>query len=217
MTLLDCVNIRAWMGALRSRESGPATPSHDELAIPASGAEEGAVQQVVEATRSPDWRRVRAAAADLLRKYGIDEPPVPVLDMAADSNLTVQFARFPSNRSNVSGYIDTKTSKVIVNVDEAPARQIFTVAHELGHWLLHRQEVEDDRLYRVLMREPLDGPKPVIEREADAFAANLLVPEPLLERYWLRAAVRPSRQSLARLFGVSEDVIRFRLKGLYGK
>lgn len=173
------------------------------------------MDQVASTERPADWERARAEAAKVLREFGVGEPPVPVIKIAREHGLTVQFARFPAKRSKVSGFIDTAECKVFVNVAEPPQRQLFTVAHELGHWLLHREEVDDDKMYRVLMREPLSGPKPAMEKEADAFAAALLVPERLLDRYW-HAPVRPSRQSLARLFGVSEEMIGYRLREFYG-
>jgi len=166
--------------------------------------------------RPVQWNKARRAAEALLRKYDVTEPPVPVLTIAADEGLAIQYARFPERRAAVSGFIDTEQPKIVVNIAEPPQRQLFTVAHELGHWILHKEEVKDDKIYRVLKREALDKSKPAIEREADLFAASLLVPQDLLDRYWIETSVRPSRQSLARLFGVSEEMIGYRLKNYYG-
>ena len=162
-----------------------------------------------------EWLRVREAANTQLREFGVLDAPVPVTAMARREGLTLRYADFPQDE-NVSGFIDAKSNSIVVNAAEAPSRQMFTIAHELGHWLLHKQQVMDDRQYRVLTREALDAPKPLIEKEADGFAADLLVPKFLLDKYYDNAPVRPSRASLARIFGVSEEVIKYRLKNLYG-
>jgi hypothetical protein len=162
-----------------------------------------------------EWLRVRGAANTQLRDFGVLDAPVPVTAMARRQGLTLRYADFPHDE-NVSGFIDAKSKSIVVNAAEPPSRQMFTIAHELGHWLMHRQQVMDDRQYRVLTREALDAPKPLIEKEADGFAADLLVPKFLLDKYYENAPVRPSRASLARIFGVSEDVIRYRLKSIYG-
>ena len=159
--------------------------------------------------------RVREAANTQLREFGVQDTPVPVTAMARRQGLTLRYADFPQDE-NVSGFIDANSNSIVVNAAEPPSRHMFTIAHELGHWLLHRQQVMDDRRYRVLTREALDAPKPSIEREADGFAADLLVPEFLLERYYDDAPVRPSPTSLARIFGVSEELIKYRLKNLNG-
>jgi Zn-dependent peptidase ImmA (M78 family) len=62
--------------------------------------------------------------------------------------------------------------------------------------------------YKVLpRRNSYVGVKPPEEREADAFAANLLVPESMLKAYKGVASV----SELATLFAVSEQVIVNRL------
>lgn len=183
----------------------------------ARGAEHAIGFDVAE-NRKPtreDWLRVRRAANSQLREFGVLDAPVPATAMARREGLKLQYADFPEDE-NVSGFIDARTNSIYVNAAEAPSRQLFTIAHELGHWILHRQQVLDGRQYRVLTREALDAPKPTIEQEADGFAADLLVPKFLLDKYYLHAPVRPSRTSLARIFGVSEEVIRYRLRNLYG-
>jgi len=63
---------------------------------------------------------------------------------------------------------------------QSPGRRAFTIGHELGHYLLHRELIETDSRFQggitcdeesVLQR---DGQG--IEKEADSFAAALLMP-----------------------------------------
>jgi hypothetical protein len=63
---------------------------------------------------------------------------------------------------------------------QSPGRRAFTIGHELGHYLLHRELIETDSRFQggitcdeqsVLQRDGLG-----IEKEADSFAAALLMP-----------------------------------------
>lgn len=170
--------------------------------------------EVAKPTRE-DWLRVREAAAGQIKELRVRDAPVPVIAMAERAGLSILYADFP-DADQVSGFIDARTSSIYVNASDAPTRQLFTIAHELGHWLLHRPQVIEGRQYRVLTKQSLDAPKPPIEEEADGFAADLLAPKFLLDRYYRDAVVRPSRQSLARIFGVSDEMIKYRLRNLYG-
>ena len=87
-------------------------------------------------------------------------------------------------------------------------RQIFTVAHELGHLLLHRNSYSVNESY-----EPISDAKQ--EREADVFASHLLIPEDSFVKRWNeeRGLHWIDRiLSLKRYFRVSYQVILFRLK-----
>jgi hypothetical protein len=58
-------------------------------------------------------------------------------------------------------------------VEQWPNRRRFTIAHELGHFLLHRKNPE-------YLASPGASGLPLIEAEAHAFAAALLMPAALL-------------------------------------
>ena len=80
---------------------------------------------------------------------------------------------------DILGGIDFEKNKIYVNASVADhdGRYSFTVAHELGHHVLHRdhylqsQSADDEK---ILCR--MTGRKPQIEMEADRFAAALLIP-----------------------------------------
>lgn len=106
------------------------------------------------------------------------------------------------------GFYDPKARAIYVNRDDPPNRQTFTIAHELGHHYLHRDFIltHPDQ-YKVLYRKPMGRETDPIEKEANSFAANLLVPTEWLKRYYRIASVA----EMARVFIVSEEVIRWRL------
>ncbi len=134
-------------------------------------------------------------------------PPIPVLEIAQDNGVDVVFADFKDRAEDVSGFCDLERRRIYVNHRDMPKRQSFTMAHELGHWLLHKAIFDDDPdTYRYLPRFATPRHND-LEREANKFAAHLLVPERLLR------PVRTSRVSaLADAFFVSRSMMEIRLR-----
>ncbi len=106
---------------------------------------------------------------------------------------------------------DAVMPMIVVKKQDAEARQTFTLMHELGHVLLHRtSSVDDEADLRATQGK---------EREANQFAAHLLVPDAFLAA--LRDEERPADVSqldewlrpLRNASGVSADVILLRLVG----
>ena len=93
---------------------------------------------------------------------------------------------------------------------DSPNRQAFTIAHEIGHFVLHRPLLENKPDLGVLFRQPIGAESDPIEKEANCFAANMLVPKHRLNPWdrWQKESV------VAQLFGVSEEVVRYRFKDL---
>jgi len=162
--------------------------------------------------KAPDYRLVMRKVDDILRDNVITEPPVLPKDIALNYSAGVLFADFGRLAPEVAGFYDFGAKQIYVNKADAPNRQGFTIAHELGHVLLHSSLfTTHPEYYKVLLRSPIAGVKDPLEQEANAFAAHLLVPRRFLDRYYRIAGTR----ELARLFIVSEEVIRYRLKNEY--
>jgi len=127
--------------------------------------------------------------------WAADRMPAPVemLDPAAAARLLgIEFevhdelgSRFCGGggaaRFEIAGLLDRQAKKIAISRRFAPATQRFTAAHELGHWLLH----PDNVMHRD---RPLDGLEFIRvrrapeEREADRFAALFLMPEKLVKK-----------------------------------
>ncbi len=81
----------------------------------------------------------------------------------------------------IAGFIDRKGKRIVVAQKYKSQWRRFTLAHELGHWILHPAVV-------LLRERPLNGSerddykRPHEEVEADAFAAELLMPTKLLKK-----------------------------------
>jgi Zn-dependent peptidase ImmA (M78 family) len=161
--------------------------------------------------KKPDYRHAEREATRLLNAVGIYQPPVNPLEIAKFLGVKVSFVRFTGESEQVAGLFDFKTDTIMVNKEEAGVRQTFTVAHELGHKVLHQDWAASDA-YKVLWRDPSRGSSDRREKEANVFAASLLMPRQMVREYrHLDIA------SLSSLFAVSEQVVTNRLQNLsYG-
>lgn len=164
----------------------------------------------------PDYERAQAEALRILEACGVIEPPVDLLKIAEDYGIAIKLVQLSEKYSYVSGFYDAKKDAIFVNSEEFPRRQIFTIAHELGHRFLHKEWAESNE-YQILLREQLDQPSDEWhEKEANYFAANLLVPKFMLDDM-LNKYKSVSVDSLATVFCVSRPMLTYRLKHLYEK
>jgi hypothetical protein len=183
------------------------------------------------AARTPD---PAAAAQALLRdfeqRYDADEaPPVPV-DRIANSLLGLfvdeaddirALPGAPTDRGRLSGMLDPGEMVIWIDRREArrsPGRRRFTIAHEIGHLVLHvpvAKEAFYDRPTDIReIEEGSPGEEPPElrkrEREANAFARELLMPEPLVDEQ--AHATGFNLPALANRFEVSVPAMRLRLR-----
>ncbi|MGO4314443.1 MULTISPECIES: ImmA/IrrE family metallo-endopeptidase [Agrobacterium] len=159
----------------------------------------------------PDYAAVKRAVRRLHDEFDITAPPVNPVEIARNLGVDVMFAKFGGDFQNISGFYDCEDNAIYVNRDEFPLRQTFTVAHELGHQILHSEWAKSED-YKMLMRDgDYSGNEPH-EKEANAFAAHLLVPRFMLDQYWKGSTV----ESLSKLFAVSVPMIKNRLAYEYG-
>lgn len=159
----------------------------------------------------PDYKKAEKIAHELLVKYGFNDPLINVVAIAQYEGLEIK--EFDEDDQvklkNTAGFFDPATRTIYINKNDPPNRKTFTIAHELGHFKLEH----DASRYGVLPRWQVPGiEKEPIEKEADCFAANLLVPEDMLKKVMKDYELDKKDTSLlCNMFGVSEDVIRFRL------
>lgn len=164
--------------------------------------------------------RVSKAATDLLQRHGIVKPHVDVGRIAKLEGIRVVEERLDSEISGML-YRDGGRSIILVNQEDAPVRKRFSIAHELGHFLLHDSSmVFVDRRVRFRDATSSQGTNPE-EIEANSFAAELLMPESWVLREASRLRQRRSALTdeeliveLARLFQVSKQALEYRLANL---
>jgi Zn-dependent peptidase ImmA (M78 family) len=124
-----------------------------------------------------------------------------------------------SLEDNVSGLFMTKDSisYIVYNSDEVRQRQRFTIAHEFGHFMLHKNvKLFIDRASKVLYRNSASTTGDSLkEREANAFAASLLMPKILIEEEINKAPKNVDIVDyLADRFDVSSLAMSIRLSNL---
>ncbi len=95
--------------------------------------------------------------------------PVDIRKIAESVGLTIQ----DSSPERKSGYLNAENKTIFVSPSESPIRQRFTVAHELGHFVLGHGS--SDRLITdwSIRYTPEQVKK---ERDANQFAAEVLMP-----------------------------------------
>ena len=162
----------------------------------------------------------RAAAGAYLARWGVHRP-----ELLDDASPLAGFLFANAD----GGYI-------LVNADDQLPRRRFTAAHELGHYLLHflprlqaardreMYLVQDDSGETVREQDKPDTDKvlslPDMERQANRFAAELLMPEAVcrtatdLYAACFRTPPRFLEHHLARDLLVSREAMRWRLRSL---
>jgi IrrE N-terminal-like domain len=134
--------------------------------------------------------RAHALRARYLATFGGAAIPVPVEAIAEDLlGLRIEESW---DLGDCSGLLVPSERLIVLNAAERAGgrnepplrRERFTVAHELGHWICHaheRPEAQPVYCRQVHIAEPADRS---LEREANVFAAELLMPEDGVRATW---------------------------------
>lgn len=133
--------------------------------------------------------------------------PVDVAEIARNMGLLIEYTYL---RDGVSGMLRSRPPEIpVIYVDatENEARQRFTIAHELGHYVERTNQGQTDFAFIDERGTKYD----LHEFYADEFAGNLLMPEQEIDR--LRANGK-SRLEMAAHFGVSPAAMNTRLNRL---
>lgn len=125
---------------------------------------------------------------ELLINNKISSAPVDINRIA--KSLRIQIIK-QSAEDDLSGFLlrdfDKKTALIGVNEKHSLNRQRFTIAHEIGHFCLHNYEGvhfdgKNTGLQVHLRNSRSSEGTSIEEREANLFAAELLMPKTVLEK-----------------------------------
>jgi Zn-dependent peptidase ImmA (M78 family) len=140
--------------------------------------------------------------------------PVDIIGLSLALGVDVAHENLDPGISGMLEKIGEDRFKITVNANDPETRQRFTIAHELGHFMLHRNligdGVDDDRAYRSTdvgkYHNTLIGK--MEETEANQFAASLLMPKKLIARERIET---PDVSDMAAKFKVSRHSMSIRM------
>lgn len=153
--------------------------------------------------------RAERLLARFAERFGRTDVPVPVDAVAGD---LLGLLVLESEQIEVSGLLVPASRYVFLNAREAresAGRRRFTLAHEIGHWVCQCDEGRGAAPEPILCREAdlsAGGGGP-LEREANNFAASLLMPEEQVREV---AAGGMDVAAAAGRFGVSDIAMAWR-------
>ncbi len=145
----------------------------------------------------------------ILKDNYVVAPPVAIDELAANYNFELVEADFKDYANKIAGFIDGDS--IFINDKDSEDRQAVSVAILLGRFILNKDKITSDGSLNVLRRVPLGEMETPIEKESVFFAAHLLIPENLLEKY-----KNESAHTLAKIFGVPDDFLGYRLQLEFG-
>lgn len=172
-----------------------------------------------------DYKEIKKRAEQFCSQNGIVGYPVEIVRICNENGLKV-FEEYLG--SEVSGLIvldDKEWPKyetnqfIVVNLTELAERRRFTIAHELAHFILHRN---GSKLYAHRDMAKGIASRSRIEQEANYFAANVLMPEKLVRDkvediendVWGNLTDYTLIREIAESFVVSASAAEIRLKQL---
>ena len=136
--------------------------------------------------------------------FGGDELPVPVERIAED---LLGLAVSERDDLAVSGMLLPAEREIYVNAEDVPTRRRFTLAHEVGHWVCQCLEGKGAPVM-CRAEDVSESADRTLEREANVFAAELLMPEPAVRAEFTGGG------EIAERFGVSSEAMAWRLYNL---
>ncbi|MBR8659576.1 MULTISPECIES: ImmA/IrrE family metallo-endopeptidase [unclassified Brevibacillus] len=134
---------------------------------------------------------VKQIVSELIKKHGTNDP----FEIAAQKNIVVLFEELGS----IYGYFNVykRIPMIHINCDLNESDQLFTCAHELGHSVMHTDVntpfLKKNTLFSVER----------IEREANEFAVELLMPDCVLYEY---RSTGMTIHEAAAIYGVPREI-----------
>jgi Zn-dependent peptidase ImmA (M78 family) len=171
------------------------------------------VDGVKKRERQPDYM-----ATFLLDHLGISRPAVPVQLLAENLGIRVIETDL---EADVSGALITQSSGTLiaVNARHGKNRQRFTLAHEIGHFVLEHSGMKShvDRHFTVIRRDNNSSTATdQLEIQANRFAASLLMPTNFIVKEFAKYGSfdNDTIDKLAQRYVVSSLAFQIRLSNL---
>ena len=148
----------------------------------------------------------------LNRRVTLDE----LKQALAEWNIFVFDWAMPQHLSGIS--FRGAFSCIFINHTQPPTRRLFTLAHEFAHVVFHLGHDGESGKNRMDTQVSISSIRDPLEKQANAFASEFLMPEAdlksLVEKYGSRLREPGMLEAAARTFNVSRDAIFYRLTQL---
>ena len=156
---------------------------------------------------------IEELTSEILLNNDMYKIPVDIIKIANTNDIKIYEGDLEKKVSGAIRYDKVNDKyEILINKNDAKVRQRFTIAHELGHYFLHKEylkseEILIDIMYRTVeMTDNEDDKKR--EREVDYFAGAILMNRTLLRKAYEE---NHSIQELADIFNVSVSAMTVRL------
>lgn len=166
--------------------------------------------------------QIRALAEQTAAAYNPQHmAPFPYENILNDhQDLRIYFTELDDDQISGAALCENQEVTILINSTKPATRQHFSLGHELGHYFLHRDILKDEKAI-IDSEDSLAGPRILyrqentsneqLEREANTFAAALLMPADLVRDGW---GAIPDIERLAQIFQVSTVAMSIRLTEL---
>ena len=156
---------------------------------------------------------IPSSAKEIIEQHQ-KQVPVPLKKIADSLGISVMAKGLDNDIAGSIERLENDKYEILINAWQEKTRQRFTVAHQIAHFLLHRDEI-DGGLKFTRKRKKQEFIK---EIEANTLAAEILMPVKLLNSTIKKNRYHTGRTShiedLARMFSVSVPAMKRRLQEL---
>lgn len=161
---------------------------------------------------SKEWSNLKGEQISVIKKHQL-EYPIKLGAIAKEFGLIVKKSTLAAN---ISGEIKEESGSIVIRVNrhDVKPRQRYTLAHEIAHFLLHRDLLKDGISDDVLYRSSLSN---AVEAEANRLAADIVMPmnhvNDLVKEYSSIENIKAERvyELVAQRLDVSVSALKFRL------
>lgn len=160
-------------------------------------------------TVSREWNSLPQGQVDIIEAFQA-ELPIALGRIAKQLGIVVKKATLPAGISGEIKEVDGVCT-IRVNRHDVKARQRFTLAHEIAHFLLHRDKIGDGITDDILYRSSLSD---AMEAQANRLAADIVMPWAQVKAKLLtHSALKDEAkyEVIADELGVSVTAIKIRL------
>lgn len=161
--------------------------------------------------------KINESILDIIERY-TRKAPVDVRNLAKELDIRIIEKTLPDEES---GSIEKSDDQYVITVNSTHSenRKRFTIAHELGHFMLHDRLINngifDNKLFRRDKNSRNEKVTNFHETEANIFAANLLMPAGLVFSLIKEEGIDyEEHANLAKKLEVSEQAMQIRLSAL---